>query len=721
MTTDGEGAARSDIAASTLATKIFTQASVLPGVVVASWLLAALPLLLLHIYRPLPGVILGAIVATVLARPAVRVAAARARTMAEVPAWSLAAVLAVIGGFSALAYRTSAGDVVVRRDPGSYAMSALWLSHHGTIDMSAHFAAFGGQTPGLSVASQGFYQQGSHIIPQFMTGVPALLSIGGWLNGISGVLHANAFIGAFALLTFGGLVARLVGPRWAPLAVLGLALVQPELLVMRAAYSEPAGQLIMLGGLVLVLDSMAMLNVRFGRDQALPSAETAGAAPKSDIRGDLAARRALLVGGIVLGLVTLVRIDAVADLAPLVPFLAFLIYHKVRAWRPFALGLGLGLAAGVFDSLVFTFPYVKHVGGNLYIAIAAIAFGAVVCAVLVRLARAGKLNWFGRWRKLPELTVILIVVGGLFFVLRPHLMTMRSSPSSGGANYVGQVQKSLKMAFDPTRSYYEDATRWLSWYVGWATLAIALIAVAWLAYQMVIGCRREWMLILFVVLGTAIAVLSRPSITPDHPWADRRFVPVVLPGVILLAVAGIALAARWVDVHLSRPQSWKASSLALAQTILVVGLTAVVMVPIWFGSRHVITAQTENGEVGLVSKVCAQVRPHDVVLMFGGRGEDEWPGTLRIMCGVPTGFLANPNDAGTLATIQTKVRAAGGQVLVLVDSDSDRASVPGRVDWGISPVGVLITDEVGHTLVTRPDNTSYLPFQMWLGTLVSAN
>jgi hypothetical protein len=702
-----------------LPTRILAQATVLPGVMVAGWLLAALPLLLLHIYRPVPAVVLGLLVGVLMCRPAVRVASARARSMRTAPWWSVAAIVGIVSGFSALAYVTSSADVLVRRDPGSYAMSALWLTHHGTIDMSAHFASFGGQNPALIVASQGFYQSGSHIIPQFMTGVPALLAIGGWLNGISGILHANAIIGALALLTFSGLVARLVGPRWAPLGVLGLALVQPELLVMRAAYSEPAGQLIMLGGLVLVLDAMSALHLSFGK------------APPPDLhltRLDAgAARWALLLGGVVLGLVTLVRIDAVADLAPIVPFVALLYYHHVRAWRPLTTGLALGLLAGVFDGLVFTFPYVKHVGGNLYIALFLIAFGALFCAALIWWARRGHSSEkgtnvfirFSNWRRMPALGAGVVVVAGLFFAERPHLMTMRSNPQSGGAFYVKEVQQSLGMAIDPTRSYYEDAARWLSWYVGWATLAIALAAAAWLSYEVIEGRRREWMLILFVVLGTAAAVLFRPSITPDHPWADRRFVPVVLPGVMLLAVAGTRYWMRWLDVRIATPQRWQPASLAAAQTLLVAILAAVVLLPTWDGSRKVIKTQTEAGEVGLVHKVCAQLEPHDVVLMFGGRGETEWPGTMRIMCGAATAYLANPTDVLAIAQIEASVKAVGGTVRVLVDSDSDRSAVPGDVEWPAQPVATLNTDEVGHTLVTRPDSTSGLPFQMWLGTLVS--
>ena len=146
---------------------------------------------------------------------------------------------------------------------------------------------------------------------------------------------------------------------------------------------------------------------------------------------------------------------------------------------------------------------------------------------------------FVRWRAAAAAAIVLLI--GIFFAIRPHLMTMRANPNSGGANYVLQVQRFQHMAEDPTRSYYENAAIWLSWYFGWGTLALALLGATWLAFKQVAGRRRVWVPAFLVFFGTTVAVLFKPSITPDHPWADRRFVPVVLPGVVLFAVAAAAM------------------------------------------------------------------------------------------------------------------------------------------------------------------------------------
>ena len=689
--------------------RILAYGAVLPAVIAAAWLLAGLLLVTLHIYRPAPAIVLGLVVAVAVGRPPARVARARARSFGAVPWWVAVGVLAVVIGFGVLAFATSSGDVLVRRDPGSYAMSATWLSKHGTIQMPSYAPAFGGNDPNLVLASMGFYLQGAHIIPQFMTGVPVLMAVGGWISGIAGILHSNAFIGGFALLAFAGLAARLIGPKWAPLAVLTLALVQPELDVMRATYSEPSAQLLLLGGLALLVDALAM-----GRLWARRGAASAYVVIDDVVR---TRRVGLLVAGVVLGLVSVVRIDAIADLLPLVFFIGWLALHRLREWRFLAWGLGAGLFVGALDCQFLTLPYAKHVGGDLVQAVIYFVVAVVVTIVAVHL------RWWWRRKhpdrpiskKWPPVAAAAVFVGGLFFYLRPHLMTMRSSPTSGGANYVAQVQRYLGMPSDPTRSYYEDATRWMSWYLGWATLAIALVGAIWLAYQLTRGRQLHWLPAYLVFVGMTAAVLLKPSITPDHPWADRRFVPVAYPGVVLLAFVVVALVVK----RAAAVPTWEIGAVRFIQAMAVSAAVLVIVAPAWWGSRHVFTSQTEAGEVGAVQTVCKQLRPGDAVLTFGNAASSTWPGTLRIMCGKGVAYLDGSDNATALKRIFDRVQARGGRLMILVDGQGDQAGVPGTVAWPATPTAKLQTTELGHTLVTRPDHTIPLGFNMYLGELKS--
>ncbi|HWF40628.1 MAG TPA: hypothetical protein VN683_00965 [Acidothermaceae bacterium] len=708
--------------------RILAVASVLPAVVAGAWVAGGLALLWFHIYGPATATILALAITVVIGRPVLRVALASADRLGDVPWWALIAVLAVVVLAGGLAFAHSAEDVLVRRDPGSYAMSATWLSTHGTILMPAHPQLFGAPNSDLVLASQGFYVQGSHIIPQFMTGAPVLLSIGGWIAGISGVLHANAFLGAFALLAFAGLATRLVGARFAPLAVLALAFVQPELDVMRATYSEPAGQLILLGGLAIVVDAFIAGELMPGLWPRLRRNSTSDAAVADALSPNLAAN-GLFVGGLVLGLVFTVRVDAVADLFPLVPFVGWLAFHRILGWKRFAGGLLLGLAFGGFDCLFITYPYAEHVGTDLakvgigFVLLSAATGVAMFIATMARRSEARQVGDTERGPgvggRLPLLAAFGVFLVGVFFFLRPHLMTMRANPDSGGADYVEQVQRFLHMTVDPTRSYYEQATRWLSWYLGWGTLALALIGACWLAYEQVAGHRRVWAPAYLVCFGSAVWVLFAPSITPDHPWADRRFVPVVLPGLVLFALIAIVPVLQYIASRSSR--AWSADSSArpvlLGALQGAVGALAVliIVIPVWTGSRDVIYTKTEVGEPTLVHEVCSQLRPGDVVIAIGGRARTEWPGTLKVMCGVNAGYLDNDNDLTEMAQIYTQVHADGGRLMLLAESEGDKNAADFEAAWPAKPTASLITSEATHTLVTRPGKPTEFLTQMWLG------
>jgi len=92
--------------------------------------------------------------------------------------------------------------------------------------------------------------------------------------------------------------------------------------------------------------------------------------------------------------------------------------------------------------------------------------------------------------------------------------------------------------------------------VGFA-VAIGLIAVGTVAASLALlarrtlrslltwkdsGAARIWALPLMITGWVIVSVLWRPGLIPDQPWASRRLVPVVLPGLILAAVWAAAFA-----------------------------------------------------------------------------------------------------------------------------------------------------------------------------------
>ena len=206
-----------------------------------------------------------------------------------------------------------------------------------------------------------------------------VIASGFWVGGISGAVLIAPLLGACGVLTFGGLAARLIGPRWAPLAALVLALSLPEEFTSRSTYSEPLAQIFFLGGLCLVIDSLA-----------------------SD---GAAARVIAALGGLALGLTLLVRIDAMSDILLVIPYGGMLLLARRPQAVPLLAGLAAGTAYGAVDGLVLSRPYLDSIGASLKPLVAAVIVVVVLTALVVLVivpfvnsAFAARGPFFGRWR-----------------------------------------------------------------------------------------------------------------------------------------------------------------------------------------------------------------------------------------------------------------------------------------------------------------------------------
>ena len=74
---------------------------------------------------------------------------------------------------------------------------------------------------------------------------------------MSGAVALSPLIGALAILAVGGLTARLAGPQWAPAGALLLAITVPEIYTSRSAFSDTLAQILLFGGMSLMVDSFS--------------------------------------------------------------------------------------------------------------------------------------------------------------------------------------------------------------------------------------------------------------------------------------------------------------------------------------------------------------------------------------------------------------------------------------------------------------------------------
>lgn len=693
---------------------VLHQGGVVAGGAVLVVVLAAALLLPLQLWSPvvaLPVVLVG-LALLVRARDLVPSWPLPAR---PVPAWTAWSTLLVAAGHGLWAGLTHAEHVIIRRDGGSYALYTQWIATRHGLPVDPDLAAFGGAAavddPGFHLGSPAYYEVvlriGDHVtalvVPQFLPGSPAVWSLGHWAGGWTGMLVAPAVVSALAVLAFAGLAARLIGPAAAPVAAAMLALTQPVLHAARSTYSEPVALLLLLAAACLLVDA-----VRAGNPRRLRRT-----------RDRLTASRLGLAAGLALGLAGLVRVDVVREIALLLPVAAVLALRGHPAARPLVTGTLVGLAFSAGWALLNSGPYLGSIAGSLLPLVAGALLLGAGSWFVVRRGRRGGLRRLvhpapGVWP--PRIATGLVLVVCAVLASRPLWLIVRQDPNDSGSRFVARLQPSQGLAVDGGRTYAEHSVGWVSWWVGPVAVLVAGLVVAGLAGRWtrwwLSGDRNVpgWFGPTFVGFGSTVLSLYRPGITPDHPWADRRLVTVVLPTVVLAATAGLAWAVRRV-----RGRARPAVRRRVVPLVAGGGLL-VLCVPAALATAPVAWQHTERGERQAQEAVCSALGPDDVVLTLDSRSTNEWPQVIRGVCGNPAAVIRVREDdpnARRAAAVRAaeRVVAAGGHPVFLA---ADSPLVLTLLDLEPEHVVDLVTTEDQRLLVERPDGAQGLTVDVWL-------
>ena len=617
--------------------------SVLPALLAMAWLLAGLPLLLAGRFTPVLMLVVSVPLAALLIYLGLRwipgrwqsALPAQGPRQARTPWWAVAGVVAVAAAFGAHQLIYHSQQIIVERDPASYMQFAYWIAHHGSLPIPQVQAAFGGTHQLLHFDSLAFYQVGGSVVPQFMAGLPMVVAAGFWIGGVSAAVLVPPLIGACAVLTFGGLAARLTGPRWAPLAALVLALSLPEQFTSRSAYSEPLAQILFLGGLCLVIDSLAAEGT--------------------------AARVLAALGGLALGLTLVVRIDGASDILPVIPYCGILLLSRRRQAVPLIAGLLVGALYGAVDGLVLSRPYLALISSSLSPLVAAIVVVAVVTAVVVVV----------RWhRGLPEIRsdwlpnaaaalAVLILIG---LAVRPYLQPVR--PRSA-------AQVAADVWGNPPGAYWALSLHWVFWYIGVPAVLLGTLGAALLARRCLRGRAPAWTLPLMVFAWIIVTVLARPAIVPNQPWASRRLVPGVLPGLIVLAVWAVAWLGGWLRQR-GYDRVIQAGLVTVCSVALVLpaavtsfgfGIAAGGPLGIRPVAHGLAVKRTHAGEIVAVDRMCAAIPRGSSVVIIDGRTAAWFAQVVRGMCGEPTAWM--DRRPASVRQVVSAIRQAGRRPVLL--------------------------------------------------------
>jgi hypothetical protein len=518
-----------------------------------------------------------------------------------------------------------------------------------------------------------------------------LLSLGFWASGAGLAVFWGPVLGALAIFAFGGLAARLVGPRWAPFAALAIGVTIPMQYVSRSTWSEPLALLFLVSGLSLWIDSQ-----RTDRGQ-----EDAGAW-RSGWRQQARSSTHVLAGvaGLLLGLVFLIRLDGPGDIMLVVPYCGLLILRRQRQAVPLIAGLLVGTVYGSLDAAFLTAPYLipsntVSVEG-MCAAVTALLLGTIVAVWWLR-RRGSELRTQPKSRLVHGVAALPFVVIAVF-LLRP------------------EVQRGWHS--DYLHAYAPLGLHWIYWYTGFSTIAFAVIGYAMLGRRCIKGQAPAWVLPLLVFGCATLVFLYQPAITPHQPYASRRLVPAVLPGLILLAVwLASWLAQKSREVHLVEVSGFLKRA---PRAFVIFCCAGAILVPPALGNLGGLAfKRTFVGEIGGVNQLCLAIPAGSSVLfidysMMGGFGQ-----VIRGMCDVPVAavhttipevVVPDEGDDVPPAEIIAAVRAiedSGHHPLVLAPTEAKFA--PLIKEFGHGTVRVLMTLAVNndaHVLYGVPRGTS---------------
>ena len=700
----------------------------IPALLAAAWLLPAFPLLLAGRLAARPMVFMFAPLAAALcyfavrqlpaAWPAFREASqqkqAKTRQATGRPAraqwWALAATVAIAAAFTAwqLAERTE--QIIYLRDPATYLQVAYWIAHHGYLPIPDSAAAFGGPHPGLGFASSNYYPRGTGIVPQFMTGTPLVLAAAIWLHGINAALLITPVIGGCAVLSFGGLAGRLAGPGWAPAAAAVLALSLPQQYTSRGTFSEPLAQVLLFGGLCLLADSLVI---------------------NRNTRTDWAGQDMVLaaLAGLALGLTILVRIDGLSDILPAVPFLGVLLAARRRQAVPFGVALIVGVGYGLADGYLKSRPYLDLEAPSLrplgYIAVAAIVATAAGLAITTnKRARdtAKRLLATKTAHYLPAAAAALTILIFVAFAVRPLVQTVAGETNPTSIAYVAELQKLAGLPVNGRHQYYEDSLYWVIWYLGVPAIllgAFGLVVLAkrctkaLLTWKDPQAAARVWALPLMMAIWTIVTVLYRPAVAPDQPWASRRLVPFVLPGLIL----GGIWAANWLKAQATQLGRTRATAITIASCCAASLLipTALTTLDLSVTKANGVNAhgmafrKIGTGELTAVSRLCQDIGPGASVVILDSLIADRFAQVVRGICGQPTAVLVHPSALGP---VLQGIEKTGRRPVLLAENKAELPSSPAP-----RQVVNLLTTQEAHNLTSPPTRTWLIRYTVWMSTM----
>lgn len=466
-----------------------------------------------------------------------------------------AAVVALLALASVLALGWPKESLIAERDEAIYTLHAMHLLRSGQDRIDIAAAGLSESATAAMMASEkrlelpGIYPTDDAWTFQFSVLPSAWIAQMAATFGDAGLFRFNAVLGLLSALAFLALLREWLGPAasaWAVATTAVFVLNPAQVWVSRVNLSEPLAQWFVLSGLLMALLALRQRHVRLA-----------------------------WLAGAVIGASVLVRVDALLTALLVVAACPFAWAVRAsgapatRTWLALVVGAAVATAASLAYYITQVEPYwTDHARYTAPLLVALVPL-ALACGLLAMDKRPESLAPWVR-------TGLAIACAGLLAafayaaLLRPNVEphSLLNSP------LVPQLQG--------TRDYREISLHNLAAYLGWPLLLLALagyIGAMWRLRRD--GTDPATPLLLTVFLGASVAFLWNPMISPDHVWASRRFVPIVIPATLAFSA--------WMLVRATRSLAPRRA--ALLATLLSVALCSQLL----WAQRHTLWVAEDKG------------------------------------------------------------------------------------------------------------------------------
>lgn len=424
--------------------------------------------------------------------------------------------------------------ILTGRDSGTYIATAAWIANEGTLFMSVGDPIL--EETQVVYESIGFFSlgDGDQLRPQFLHIWPSLMAFAAAISGgVNGAFTMTPLVAGVGILAMFAFARKLLSARTALFSTMVFAATLPFAYFYRAPFSETLAFTFLFGGLWALEEARARKSLQIAT-----------------------------VAGILIGAVAVVRIDGVVVLLGMT---AYYMVAKVNSEsaseaRPPDLGVierswniaALMLVVAMLDGLVFAPHYLAD-------------HGSLIAGVLILiLALRAITKPFGRlYRKYrATLANVAAVLMAAFFVYAGLLRPYVEKPTRSDIYGIEGLQLAAGVAVEPLRSYAELSVSWLVWYLGIPLVVLGLTGLVLEMRRVLLSPASPGGT--FVTMATVFTILYvyRPSINPDQIWAMRRFLPLVMPALVILAL----LLATRLTLRLKR---WRALAMAVLCATLI--------------------------------------------------------------------------------------------------------------------------------------------------------